>query len=1204
MHRPDGESLFCEAVDDKQIFIAEVIVMKNSVLSVLVGLAISSALFSQEFRGTFSGVVTDPSDSAVAGAKVTAVEINTKTKAETVTDNAGHYVVPFLLPGDYDISVSVPGFKDSTRKAVHLGAGDNLVIDSHLEVGEASQAVEVSDVVPMVNSENASIGQAITTQEVQDLPSNGGTPMMVLTFAMGVSPMSQPNQVLPFASGGAASWSISGSPNQTNELLMDGVPNATWDGRQAYSPPKDAVQEVRVKSFDTDASFGHSGGGTANQVLKSGTNRISGTAYWNNQPSNLVANDFFRNASGLPVTVTHFNQFGATAGGPVILPKIVDGRNKLFWFFAFEGIQDSQPATTFMSVPTAAELNGDFSKLLTTNIKTVLYDPNSAVLNGTTVIRTAYPGNIIPASQINPIAKNYLGFFPAPNVPNIARDDGYNNFGANATSKDGYTNELGRIDYNINDKNRTYFNIRHTDYSQSKNDYYGNIATGSNLSRSNWGASLDHVYIVNASNVVNVRLNFTRMYEDHSSPSQGVSPGSLGYPSYLTSNSQYVQMPTITFASSSTNLQPLGFGSNANKLPSQSLQLYGNWSSIHGPHSLKFGGDARQYRLNYAAVGNSTGNFSVSGNNWVRASSSASSTVTMGQDFAEFLLGLPTSGTYDINASAMYYSYYAAVFAQDDWRVTPTLTVNLGIRFDHDFPYHEKWGRAVNGFAWDATNPLSAAATAAYAKNPNPLLPVSQFDVLGGLTFASPGNTAIYDNTSHLFSPRIGVAWSPEKFHGKLVVRSGFAMFVTPITIATLQPTGAYSTNPLSLQTGFSQSTSMTVTNNNFQTPASTLSNPFPGGAILQPVGSANGLATNAGQNLIFMNPEMKSPYSVRWNLSVQYQVSASTVVEVAYIGNHSVHLPVTYTQFNGVPRQYLSTANGRDQAVINVLSANTPNPFFGLNTSISTSTSISTAQLLSHYPEFVTGSTGPGSSGIVMNDNGVGSSYYNSFNVRVQRRLTHGLSIMGNFMQASMIDKTTWLNDSDLSPEKRISPFYRPLRTAVAAIYELPIGRGKMVDIKSRWMDYAFGGWQVSSTYNFQLGGPLTWLNGSTNNPGDYVYVGGPLNADPRNTGEAFDTTRFDTKAADQFQYHIRTFSTSFPNVRTDGINNMDVSVQKKFNFGERRYFQIRAEAFNFLNHPTFSAANTTATNSGFGTITSMANRSRQVQFVARLIF
>jgi hypothetical protein len=1161
-------------------------------------------LHAQEFRGAFGGVVTDPTGAVIAGAKVVVLETSTNTRVESATDTVGHYSIPFLLPGDYNLTVKHAGFKEYERKAIHLSAGETPAIDVRLDVGEASQTVEVVADAPLINSENASIGQTILAQEVQDLPSNGGTPMTVLTFAMGVTPMSQPSQVMPYASGGGSSWAIAGSPNQTNELLVDGVPNATWDGRQAYSPPKDAVSEVRVKAFDTDAAYGHTGGGTANQMLKSGTNRLTGTVSWNNQPNNLVANDFFRNKSGLPVTLTHFNQYGASVGGPVYMPKIVNGRDRLFWFFAFEGIQDSQPATTFMTVPTPEELTGDFSRLLTTNTKTVLYDPNSAVLNGTTVTRTAFPGNKIPTSQFSPIAKNYLGFFPAPNVPNLTRDDGYNNFGANATSKDGYTNELGRLDYNINSRNRTYFNVRHTDYSQVKNDYYGNISTGSLLSRSNWGSSLDHVFMVNTTNVVNVRVNFTRMYEDHSSPSQSVDPVSMGFPAYLKANSQYVQMPTMTFASGTTGLQALGFGSNANKLPSQSWQLYGSWSMIRGKHNMKFGGDARQYRLNYAAMGNSTGNFSFSANNWVRASSSASSTVTMGQDLAEFLLGMPTSGTYDINSSAMYYAYYASGFVQDDWRLSRNLTLNLGLRFDHDFPYHEKWGRAVDGFAWDAMSPLAAAAQAAYAKAPNALLPASAFNVRGGLTFAGPTNTAIYENTSHLFSPRVGLAWTPDHFHNKLAVRSGIAMFVTPIAISTLQPTGAYSTNPLGLQTGYSQTTSMTVSNNTYLSPAATLADPFPGGAIQQPAGPTAGLATFAGQGITFMNPEMKSPYSVRWNLSIQYQVSSSTVVEAAYIGNHSVHLPITYTQFNSLPAQYLSTLPFRDQTVINQLTATTPNPFYGLQTSTATNTTITVAQLLSRYPQFATGATSPGSSGVVMNDNSAGSSRYNSFNLRVQRRFARGVSVMANYMKSKQIDSNSWLNGSDLSPETRISPFFRPQRVAIAASYEVPVGRGRRYQMQSRLLDTLIGGWQISSTYNFQIGGPLTWMNGSTNNPGDYLYYGSSLNSDPRNTDQAFDITKFDKTSANQFQYHIRTFPTTFPNLRSDGINNWDGSLLKRVNLGERRYVQIRMETFNLINHPTFAGANTTATNSAFGTITAMANRSRMVQFVGRLVF
>jgi hypothetical protein len=531
--------------------------------------------------------------------------------------------------------------------------------------------------------------------------------------------------------------------------------------------------------------------------------------------------------------------------------------------------------------------------------------------------------------------------------------------------------------------------------------------------------------------------------------------------------------------------------------------------------------------------------------------------------------------------------------------------LNLGLRFDHDFPYHEKWGRTVNGFAFDTANPLAAAAQAAYAKSPSPLLPASMFNVRGGLTFASPQDTAIFQNTSHLLSPRIGLAWTPERFHNKLAVRSGFAMFVQPETISVLQVSGAYSTNPLSLQPGFSQSTAMVVTNNNYLTPANTLSNPFPGGAFTQPAGSSAGLLTNAGQAVNFMNPKMKSPYAIRWNLSLQYELTPNLVTEVAYIGNHSVHLPVTYTQFNGVPAQYLSTSLLRDQSVITGLSATVANPFLGLQTSTGTATTTSVAQILAPYPEFPQGQSSPGSSGVVMNDNSVGSSYYNSLNVRAQRRFSHGATLLATFMWQKQIDQTTWLNASDLRPEHRISPFFRPLRFSVASTYDLPIGRSKFVNVQSRWLNTVIGGWKVAGTYTFQLGGPLTWLNGSTNNPGDYVYLGGDLTSQPRNVdGNAFDVTRFDNKTADQYQYHIRTFATAFSNVRSDGINEIGGSIQKRWDFGERRNFQIKFEGFNLLNHPVFAAPNNTASSSVFGLIQSMANKPRSMQVVARLVF
>ena len=218
--------------------------------------------------------------------------------------------------------------------------------------------------VPLLNSDNASIGQSITTKQIEEIPLNGRTPLMLAELAIGVTPTGSPTLVHPFDLGGPAAFSVAGTPSQSSELLLDGVPDETWDGRAAYNPPVDAVQEVRVKAFDSDASFGHTGGGTMNQIMKTGTNTLHGSLWEFNQPSNLVANDFFRNRSGQGIQITHFNQYGLAAGGPMFVPKVFDGRNKLFWFFSFEGLKDSQPNPTFLTVPTDLERQGNFSALL------------------------------------------------------------------------------------------------------------------------------------------------------------------------------------------------------------------------------------------------------------------------------------------------------------------------------------------------------------------------------------------------------------------------------------------------------------------------------------------------------------------------------------------------------------------------------------------------------------------------------------------------------------------------------------------------------------------------------------------------------------------------------------------------------------------------------------------------------------------------
>jgi len=389
----------------------------------------------------------------------------------------------------------------------------------------------------------------------------------------------------------------------------------------------------------------------------------------------------------------------------------------------------------------------------------------------------------------------------------------------------------------------------------------------------------------------------------------------------------------------------------------------------------------------------------------------------------------------------------------------------------------------------------------------------------------------------------------------------------------------------------------------NFLSPSATFNNPFPSG-IKQPVGSTQGLGTFAGQNVTILDPNMKNPYSVRWNFGIQQQLSPNTMLEIVYMGNHGVHLPVNVTQLNVIPRQYLSTFGTRDKPLIAALTATVPNnPFAGLATSQNTPTT-TVAQLLARFPEFPVGS-GSGGNGVIEQNSPAGSSYFESLNVRVQKRFSGGLIVVGNYIHSKLIERLTWLNDTDPQPEKRISPFDHPNRLVGAVSYELPIGTGRRWNVDSRLANLLLGGWNINSIYTYQTGAPVTWSNGSTTSPGDYVHFGDRIVLNPRETNTtSFNTSAFDTNPLNQFQYHVRTFSTTFPNLRQDGINQWDVSTLKNFQITEQMYFQLRCEAYNVLNHPTFAAPNTTATNSQFGQITAQSNRTRTLQLGARFVF
>ena len=1145
--------------------------------SALLFTLVSASVWAQEFRATLTGRVIDAQNAAVPSARITATLISTGAKSETSTGADGLYTIPFLPPGDYRITAEASGFKRYVRDKFQVSTGERIGLDIPLELGQVSETVNVSADAPLLETTTATMGQVITSSQVENMPMNGRTPLVLAQLAIGVVPNSDPKFNRPFDNSGPSGFSMGGAPAQTNELLVDGAPDTTGNLRVAYNPPVDAVDEVRVHSFESDAAYGHTGGGTANVVLKSGTNDLHGTASEFNQTSALAATPFFTNAAGLEKPVTRYNQWGTTTGGPLYIPKVYDGRNKVFWYFGWEFINDSFPEPLTTTVPTTAERNGDLSALLKIGNNYQLYDPFSGAAQGSRIARQPIPGNVIPANRISAIAKNYLQFYPLPNQP--GDPDGQNNFLANSVRRDTYNSELGRLDFNLSMRNKLFWSFRHNDRIEDRGNRFKNIATGRDLGRINWGTTLDDVYTFSPTTVMNVRLNWTRFKEYTISFGDGFNGTQLGLPAYITAAAPRLVLPRLTFNRGFNQIT----SDTDSFTPFDIFQIFADVVKVSGKHSIKMGIDARELRESSVGYGNSQGSYSFD-TNWTRGPNDNSTSAPLGQDWAAFMMGLPSGGSFDINAFRTNQAKYFALFLQDDWRVKSNLSLNLGLRFEHEFPTTERFNRSINGFDTTATSPIAAQAIAAYAKSPIPQIPAGQFKVPGGLTYAGAGDPAIYHTESFVVSPRLGVAWTPAGANGKTVIRGGAGVFMFPIGTAGVQ------------QPGYSQSTPVVATLNSYLTPHATLANPFPDGFQL-PTGSSLGLATFLGRGITFFNPHVRNAYSFRWEFGIQRQLGGGIVLETAYVGNHAVHLPMGSTpansgnrQLNFVPRQYYSTSPIRDQAAINLFSDLVASPFVNLvpGTSLNGST-VSRSTLLLPFPEF---------GGIAQQvDNGA-SSYFGSLDVRLQKRFSHGLLFVANYTWSKLIEKIRLLNDFDEAPEKRVSGDDRPQRFVASASYELPIGAGKLLDFGHRWTNRLLGGWIVNGIYSWQVGSPLgAW--------GNVIYFGGDINLNPRKvSGTAFDTTHFDTKSTQQLGDNVRAFPTQFGSLRQDGANNFDLSMIKNTHLTEKINFQLRFESFNALNHPEFDAPSLSVTSSGFAKITGQPNLSRSIQLGARVVW
>jgi hypothetical protein len=713
----------------------------------------------------------------------------------------------------------------------------------------------------------------------------------------------------------------------------------------------------------------------------------------------------------------------------------------------------------------------------------------------------------------------------------------------------------------------------------------------------NYAWALDYVNTLSPTTVLDLRFSYTRFTTVTSltAPTTATDLG-VNANALAGANPKAAGFPQVKVSGFATlgNSDP---GYEADNIPLGLISL----SKSVGRHDLRFGLEWRDYKANKADLTQEHLSISATGAYTKGPENVGPVASQIGQGLAALELGFAESTAMTLNAATASDTTYWSGFVQDDWKATPKLTVNLGLRYEYGSPIQERHNKSVAGFAFDTPNPIATKAIANYTAAPSPLLPASQFKVNGGFLYAgtpSSPSSNLWTSQKMNFSPRIGFAYNPTP---KLVIRGGFGIFYSHL--AEYVQYG----NPV----GYTQTTNTITTLNSGVTVTANLSNPFPNG-LVQPSGNANGLLQSVGTSISgFFLQHPKTPYNERYSLGFQYALPGDMIVEADYVGSTGQHIRIT-RDFNPLPDSYLSTDTTRTTAQVNIntaLGKTVTNPFAGITvpgSSSLTGSTVAQSQLLKPYPEF----TGMSAS------DPAGFSSYNALQMRVQKRFSHGYNMSVSYTKSRSLDAISFLNAGDAKPWYGLSNGDYPEMLSVAGIYELPFGHGKPLFGNAHGIvGAAIRGFQVEGTYRIQSGQPLTFNNAGA------ILRSGSTYSDIGNTSNKSYTNWFNTRAfinnrtdADSscgtaqvpipcytstvLQSNLRTYPLRFNNVRQDYQNVLNVGAMKKFIIKERINMVLRAEAFNTLNHPIYNAPSTDPSSVTFGQVTGFGNASRVLQF------
>jgi hypothetical protein len=1136
---------------------------------------LSAMSFGQEFRGTILGRVEDPQRAAASAAKVVAIHAGTGTRTEAMSNESGDYYLPFLLPGQYELQVTKAGFRAVVQTGIEVRTLDRLKIDVRLELGAVTESITVNAEASLLDLATGSRGEVVSSKMLAELPLSGHTSLMLPRLMPGMSGGTR-TFARVFDTGTVIDFGMSGGVRRRNEILLDGVNNTTADFQVAHIPSADAVAEVRVQTNAYDAEYGHTTGGVVNAVTKSGSNLLKGTAYFYGQHTALDANSFFNNRNGIEKPDRTYWQYGFSVGGPIVLPKVYQGRNRTFFFVNYEGVNSADGRSSLHTVPTGAELQGDFSNTRNqVGQQVVIFDPLTTRPDAArpgNFIRDAFSGNRLPSSRLNRVAKSLTKFYPAQNVQG-APFTNVGNYAYSGTSADNYKSWIGRIDHVIDARQRLFVRGHWNRRFQRDDDVWGPDNPAGNLyylgRRGSVGGAIDYTNTLSSSLLMNLRYGITRFEDPIRNLSQGFDQVGAGLPASFVSQLQEVTFPIVS---------PSGFGtlgrggSSLTALDSHSFQ--GVLTKTAGKHTIRAGGDYRIYRNNPYPGGNVAGSYSFNAA-FTQGPDPLRGTNTAGYSFASLMLGLPSGGSVDRVDALAYEAPYGALFVQDDIRVSRRLTLNLGLRVDFNGGWKERYDRMTRGFDFGVASPLQ----------------VPGLNLRGGLRYAGQDGFASSNSQGGtVMGPRLGFAYDAGK---STVVRGGFGVIYSGIT---------YFGSGADTALGYSTSTPYVSSIDGGLTPANTLSNPFPT-PLLSPTGNQNGLRTLLGQSIRFFDPSVRVPGAYQYSLSIGHQFAKHYLAEVSYVGSRGFRAPLPSVQWNQLPPEVL----GQGASLLQTVS----NPFRGLIASGPLSgATLTRSRLLRPYPHF---------DQITEVFATRGASRYDSMQAKLERRFRRGVMLLTSYTWSKQLQNFERTGDAaqnnyDLRNEWSVSNTDRTHRFTGGWVVELPFGQGRLIGAKAPGLlRTLISNWQVNGSTTLESGEPLSF----SATPNTTNALGGGQR--PNSTGRSAARSDYAGKDdllnrffdLDQFTraepFRFGNLGRRINDVRGFPFRNVDMALQWQVRVKEKVGVQFRAEAFNAINRADFSNPNTSLGSTAFGTVTSVkqeANPARQVQLSLRVLF